>query len=63
MLAMYLSRQLTGSSFPEIGQRFDKDHSTVINACRRIEEMLQSDAELRALVNALRDRLTAARAS
>jgi chromosomal replication initiator protein len=40
MIAMYLSRQLTGASFPEIGLRFGgKDHSTVINACKRIDSI------------------------
>lgn len=34
MIAMYLCRQLTGASFPEIGLRFGgKNHSTMINAC------------------------------
>lgn len=36
-VAMYLSRELTRSSFPEIGQRFGgKDHSSVMYACRRV---------------------------
>jgi chromosomal replication initiator protein len=55
MIAMFLSRELTGASFPEIGLRFGgKDHSTVINACRRIAEMQNEDAELRAIVESLR---------
>ena len=38
MIAMYLVRRLLGSSYPEIGQRFGgKDHTTAINACRRIK--------------------------
>lgn len=38
MIAMYLVRHLLGSSYPEIGQRFGgKDHTTAINACRRIK--------------------------
>jgi len=44
MLAMYLTRKHTEESFPEIGKRFGgRDHSTVINACQRIEWMLTSD--------------------
>lgn len=36
-IAMYLTRELTRSSFPEIGQRFGgKDHSSVMYACRRV---------------------------
>jgi chromosomal replication initiator protein len=58
MVAMYLARQLTDASFPEIGIRFGgKDHSTVINACRRIESMSQDDPELRAALGTLRSQL------
>jgi chromosomal replication initiator protein len=58
MIAMYLSRQLTTASFPEIGMRFGgKDHSTVINACKRIEELAQLDEELRTAVESLRSQL------
>lgn len=36
-IALYLSRELTSASYPEIGQRFGgKDHSTVIYAHRRV---------------------------
>lgn len=59
MIAMYLSRQLTGASFPEIGLRFGgKDHSTVINACKRIDSIQTDDRELRATVDTLRRQLT-----
>lgn len=60
MVAMYLCRQLTGSSFPEIGMRFGgKDHSTVINACKRIEALQQDDPDLRGAVESLRGQLSA----
>jgi chromosomal replication initiator protein len=59
MIAMYLSRQLTGASFPEIGLRFGgKDHSTVINACKRIASIQADDGDLRATVDTLRRQLT-----
>jgi chromosomal replication initiator protein len=58
MVAMYLSRQLTGASFPEIGMRFGgKDHSTVINACRRIESIQADDPGLRGTLEMLRRQL------
>jgi chromosomal replication initiator protein len=58
MIAMYLCRQLTGSSFPEIGMRFGgKDHSTVINACKRIEALAKDDEELHNAVESLRGQL------
>lgn len=60
MIAMYLSRELTGSSFPEIGLRFGgKDHSTVINACKRMKAISQEDPELRATIGQLRAQLVA----
>ena len=58
MIAMFLARELTGSSFPEIGLRFGgKDHSTVINACKRITALSSDDPELRATVDGLRTQL------
>ncbi len=43
--AMYLARKHTKMSFPEIGRYLgNKNHSTVILACRRISRMLQSNA-------------------
>jgi chromosomal replication initiator protein len=58
MVAMYLSRQLTTASFPEIGMRFGgKDHSTVINAVKRIEALQAEDEELRVAIDSLRGQL------
>ncbi len=45
-VAMYLSRTVTKSSFPEIGARFSKDHSTVIAAYRKIEALRESDRDM-----------------
>ena len=57
-IAMFLARKLTGSSFPEIGQRFGgKDHSTVISACRKIEDLVDKDLSIRTTVEALERQL------
>lgn len=46
-IAMSLSRELTGNSYPEIGSAFDnRDHSTVIHACERIAELRSSENQL-----------------
>jgi chromosomal replication initiator protein len=46
-VAMYLSKQLTPRSLPEIGRRFGgRDHTTVIHAVRRIEQLRNEDQEL-----------------
>jgi chromosomal replication initiator protein len=43
-IAMYLSRELTDSSLPKIGEEFGgRDHTTVIHAHEKISKMLQSD--------------------
>jgi chromosomal replication initiator protein len=43
-VAMYLSRELTMRSLPEIGRRFGgRDHTTVLHACRRIAELCATD--------------------
>jgi chromosomal replication initiator protein len=47
-IAMYLSKQLTARSLPEIGRKFGgKDHTTVIHAIRRVEDLCTKDSELR----------------
>jgi chromosomal replication initiator protein len=46
-VAMYLARTLTRSSFPEIADKFNKDHSTVISAVRKVERLIGADAQLR----------------
>jgi chromosomal replication initiator protein len=45
-VAMYLSKKLTSKSLPEIGRRFGgKDHTTVMHAVKRVEEICQIDNE------------------
>jgi len=57
-IAMYLSRKMTSSSFPEIGSRFGgKDHSTVISACKKVEELLEKDLQVRTAVETLERQL------
>ncbi|MEJ2470603.1 MAG: chromosomal replication initiator protein DnaA [Desulfuromonadales bacterium] len=58
-IAMYLSRQLTSSSYPEIGERFGgKDHSTIIHAIRKIEKLMTEDFQLRSTIENLKNELT-----
>ena len=52
-VAMYLIRQLTKLSLPDIGKEFDRDHSTVLYAIRKVEVALKSgDANMQ---NNIRD--------
>ncbi|WPY95618.1 helix-turn-helix domain-containing protein [Limimaricola variabilis] len=52
--AMWLAREITGRSMPEIGRAFRRDHTSVLSAIRRID---QADPEMRAAVARLRERL------
>ena len=58
-IAMYLARQLTSSSYPEIGERFGgKDHSTIIHAIRKIDKLMEDDFQLRSTIENLKNELT-----
>jgi chromosomal replication initiator protein len=53
-IAMYLAKRLTTRSLPEIGRKFGgRDHSTVIHAVRRVEELRDSDREIDGAVRLL----------
>lgn len=53
-IAMYLAKQLTSRSLPEIGRKFDRDHTTVMHAVRKVEELILEDASLAENVESLR---------
>ncbi len=45
-MAMMLAKELTSRSLPEIGDAFGgRDHTTVIHACRKVKELIQTDAD------------------
>lgn len=47
-MAMFLAKELTEHSLPEIGNAFGgRDHTTVLHACRKIESLCESDGRLR----------------
>ena len=59
-VAMYLAKQLTSRSLPEIGRKFGgRDHTTVIHAVRKIEELRQVDSVLADDIDLLRRMLEA----
>ncbi|MDP2443338.1 chromosomal replication initiator protein DnaA [Rhodoferax sp.] len=58
-MAMYIARELTDLSYPEIGQAFGgRDHTTVLHACGKIEELKAADQNLRRDYNLLIQVLT-----
>jgi len=46
-VAMYASKQLTTMSLPVIGEQFDRDHTTVLHAVRKIDRLMQDSSEFR----------------
>jgi hypothetical protein len=57
-VAMYLAKTLTTKSYAEIGRCFgDRNHTTVLHAVRRIEDLFAHDAELAASVDDIREML------
>lgn len=53
-IAMYLAKNLTTKSLPDIGRAFDRDHTTVIHAVKTIEEMCLKDPAFKAEIDSLR---------
>ena len=44
---MYLAKSITTRSLPEIGRKFGgRDHTTILHACRKIEELKESDPRI-----------------
>ena len=59
-VAMYLAKQLTSRSLPEIGRKFGgRDHTTVMHAVRKIDELRAADAAFSEDVELLRRMLEA----
>ena len=56
-IAMYLARELTDVSLPEIGRGFRRDHSTVVHAHKRIAEDIAIGGPAAGTVDMLRQRL------
>ncbi len=58
-VAMYLSKLLTARSLPEIGRKFGgRDHTTVMHAIRKVEELMGDDAQIAQDVEVVRRALT-----
>ena len=57
-IAMALAKELTNHSLPEIGEQFGgRDHTTVLHAVRKIEELKKTDDKIRDDYNLLRHTL------
>ena len=57
-VAMYLAREIAGDPLPEIGSNFGgRNHSTVINACKRVRQRVSADPKAAITVRSLERRI------
>ena len=57
-IAMYLAKQHTTNSLPDIGRRFsNRDHTTVIHAVKKIDELMKKDNEIKQNIIEIRKKL------
>jgi chromosomal replication initiator protein len=58
-IAMFLAKELTTASLPQIGREFGgKHHTTVLHSIKKIAQVRESDRDLNRLLNKLRDSLS-----
>ena len=58
-MAMYLAKLLTSHSYSQIGESFgNRDHTTVLHACKTIEQMLSKCKDLRDDLETLQQQLS-----
>ena len=58
-IAIYLCRSLLNMTFDEIGEEFgNRDHSTIMNACLKVEKLLNEDQAYKLVINKLQQLLT-----
>ena len=57
-IAMYLAKKYTTNSLPDIGRKFsNRDHTTVIHAVKKIEELIKNDNEIKHNITEIKKRL------
>ncbi len=57
-ISMYICRNLTNLSYPEIGAKFGgKDHSTIIHAVKKIERLMKEDIQMKGIIERLIENL------
>ena len=57
-IAMYLAKQMTEASLPEIGRQFgNKHHTTVMHSIAKIDELRRTDKDLQRTLNKLQEQL------
>lgn len=59
-IAFYVIWRRTGSSLPEIGRFFNRDHTTVLHGVKKISDLVATRREIAAIVDALMEDMTLA---
>ena len=57
-VAIYLTREMTGMSLPQIGEVFGgRDHTTIMHSCKVMENTMSRDSAMKNLVNTVKNRV------
>ena len=58
-VSMYLMRQLTNLSLKDIGEQFEgRNHATVLSSIRKVEDLMQKDAQMNAIIRDITSNIT-----
>lgn len=57
-IAMFLAREMTESSLPQIGDIFGRSHTTVLHGCNKVEEEIEADTVLASRIQRLRNQIS-----
>ena len=61
-VAIYLTREMTGMSLPQIGSVFGgRDHTTIMHSCKVMENTVREDPGMKSLVNSIKRQIESAR--
>ncbi len=61
-VAIYLTREMTGMSLPQIGEVFGgRDHTTIMHSCKVMENAINRDSSMKNLINSVKNRVQSAR--
>ena len=57
-VAVYLTREMTSMSLPRIGDAFSRDHSTIINSCEKVAQMVDTSQQMKSVITDLKKIIT-----
>ena len=57
-IAMFLAREMTEESLPSIGETFNRNHATILHACKAIQEKVDKDPQFKMVLGQIKKQLT-----